>query len=45
MKVRDEGITKFLRPQVGRLDLRYQKFVLPESDQLLVTYHADPGGP
>ncbi len=43
VKARDEGITKFQHPQIGPLDLRYQKFILPESEHLLVTYHADPG--
>ncbi len=45
VKVRDEGVTKFQHPLMGPLDLRYQKFVLPESGHLLVTYHAEPGGP
>jgi transcriptional regulator with XRE-family HTH domain len=45
VKVRDEGITKMRHPLVGPLDLRYQKFVLPGSESLLVTYHAEPGGP
>lgn len=45
VKIRDEGVTKFDHPQVGPLDLRFQKFVLPESEQLLVTYHAEPGSP
>ena len=45
VKIRDDGPTKFDHPQVGPLDLRFQKFVLPESDQLLVTYHAEPGSP
>lgn len=45
VKVRDEGVTQLLHPLVGPLDLRFQKFILPESDQLLVTYHVDPGSP
>lgn len=45
VKIRDEGATEFEHPRVGPLDLRFQKFLLPESDQLLVTYHAEPGGP
>ncbi len=45
VRIRDQGVTKLQHPQVGPLDLRFQKFVLPESDQLLVTYHADPGSP
>ncbi|MGC4864815.1 helix-turn-helix domain-containing protein [Micromonospora sp. DT53] len=45
VKVRDDGPTTFVHPHVGPLDLRFQKFVLPESGQLLVTYHAEPGSP
>jgi transcriptional regulator with XRE-family HTH domain len=45
VKIRDEGVTKLNHPQVGPLDLQYQKFVLPESEQLLVTYHAEPSVP
>ncbi|MBI3213603.1 MAG: helix-turn-helix domain-containing protein [Mycobacterium sp.] len=45
VKVRDEGVTQLDHPQVGPIDLRFQKFVLPESEHLLVTYHAEPGGP
>ncbi|PWH05592.1 transcriptional regulator [Brachybacterium endophyticum] len=45
VKVRDEGATELDHPLVGHLDLRYQKLVLPESDHLLVTYHAEPGSP
>ncbi|WNV91390.1 helix-turn-helix transcriptional regulator [Umezawaea sp. Da 62-37] len=37
------GLTLLLHPQVGPLDLRYEKFALPEADQVLITYHADPG--
>ena len=44
VQVRDHGVTSFQHPGVGRLDLRYQKFVLPEAGHLLVTYHAEPGG-
>jgi transcriptional regulator with XRE-family HTH domain len=45
VKVRDDGVTQLLHPLVGPLDLRFQKFILPESGQLLVTYHVDPGSP
>lgn len=45
VKVRDEGVTQLDHPQVGPIDLRFQKFVLPESEHLLVTYHAEPGSP
>ncbi|AFV90114.1 Putative DNA-binding protein [Acidipropionibacterium acidipropionici ATCC 4875] len=43
VKVDDRGDTLFLHPQVGPLDLRFQKFLLPDSRQILVTYHAQPG--
>ncbi len=45
VKVQDRGTTLFLHPRVGPLDLRFQKFVLPDARQILVTYHAEPGGP
>ncbi|MBP2476671.1 hypothetical protein JOF53_005543 [Crossiella equi] len=37
------GLTGFEHPQVGPLDLRYEKFAVPGTTQVLVTYHADPG--
>jgi transcriptional regulator with XRE-family HTH domain len=45
VKIREEGITKLDHPQVGALDVRFQKFILPEAEQLLVTYHVEPGSP
>ena len=43
VRQKSSGLTELLHPQVGPLDLRYEKLVLPESDQVLITYHADPG--
>jgi transcriptional regulator with XRE-family HTH domain len=38
------GTTQLSHPQVGRLELHYEKFVLPGTNgQMLVTYHATPG--
>jgi hypothetical protein len=38
------GISLFRHPQVGPLELRYEKLLIPATDlQTLVTYHADPG--
>lgn len=45
VKIRDRGDTLFRHPKVGSLDLRFQKFILPESEAVLVTYHARPGSP
>jgi hypothetical protein len=45
VKIPDEGLTELHHPDVGPLELQYQKFVLPAREQLLVTYHAEPGGP
>ncbi|MFI0815032.1 helix-turn-helix transcriptional regulator [Streptomyces sp. NPDC021098] len=42
---RATGHTRFDHPQVGTLDLRYEKLLRPEAQQLLVIYHADPGSP
>ncbi|MFC4587586.1 helix-turn-helix transcriptional regulator [Sphaerisporangium corydalis] len=40
------GITRVLHPQVGALDLHYEKLALPGAPgQMLVTYHAEPGSP
>jgi hypothetical protein len=39
------GAAPFDHPQVGRLELRYRAFVLPETRQSLVTYYAEPGTP
>nr|WP_260328880.1 hypothetical protein [Streptomyces sp. Ag109_O5-1] len=35
--------TRFNHPLVGQLDLRYEKLLRPEAQQLLVVYHADQG--
>lgn len=45
VKIKDDGLTQLNHPQVGPLDLRFLKFVLPETGQLLVTYHSEPGAP
>jgi transcriptional regulator with XRE-family HTH domain len=38
------GLSVLMHPQVGRLELRYEKLLIPATDlQTLVTYHADPG--
>jgi transcriptional regulator with XRE-family HTH domain len=38
------GISLFTHPQVGWLELRYEKLLIPATDmQTLVTYHAQPG--
>jgi len=38
------GISLLKHPQVGRLELRYEKLLIPTTDrQTLVTYHAEPG--
>jgi hypothetical protein len=38
------GISLLKHPQVGRLELRYEKLLIPATGmQTLVTYHAEPG--
>ena len=38
------GISLLKHPQVGRLELRYEKLLIPSTDmQTLVTYQAEPG--
>jgi MmyB-like transcription regulator ligand binding domain len=38
------GISLLMHPQVGPLELRYEKLLIPATDvQTLVTYHAEPG--
>jgi hypothetical protein len=38
------GTTTVDHPQVGQLDLRYEKLLIPDTDrQMLVIYHAEPG--
>ncbi|MET1074542.1 MAG: helix-turn-helix transcriptional regulator, partial [Umezawaea sp.] len=43
VRQKSSGLTRLLHPQVGPLDLNYEKLVLPEAGQVLITYHADPG--
>jgi transcriptional regulator with XRE-family HTH domain len=41
-----EGVHRIRHPQVGDLELRYDKFAVTGSDgQVLLIYHADPGSP
>ena len=43
---RGSGTTVMLHPQVGRLELSYTKFPIPDTDrQTLAVYHAIPGSP
>ncbi|MEU3278855.1 MmyB family transcriptional regulator [Streptomyces antibioticus] len=42
---RAAGHTRFNHPLVGQLELRYEKLLRPEAQQLLVVYHADQGSP
>ncbi|MGW3853040.1 MmyB family transcriptional regulator, partial [Streptomyces fagopyri] len=38
------GISKFNHPQVGSIELHYEKLLIPGTGmQALITYHADPG--
>lgn len=38
------GTSRLLHPQVGAMDLRYEKLALPGAPgQMLITYHAEPG--
>ncbi|BBA96456.1 putative DNA-binding protein [Actinacidiphila reveromycinica] len=44
VRVKASGVTLLRHPQVGDLDLHYEKLALPEAPgQMLVTYHAQPG--
>ncbi|MER5384282.1 helix-turn-helix transcriptional regulator [Streptomyces sp. NPDC002688] len=44
VKHKTSGITLFRHPQVGPLELHYEKLLLPGTDgQTLITYHAQPG--
>jgi MmyB-like transcription regulator ligand binding domain len=46
VRLRTSGVTALLHPQVGPLDLHYEKLALPGApDQMLITYHAEPGSP
>ncbi len=43
---RTSGLTELNHPQVGELDLQYEKLALPGTEgQMLITYHAVPGTP
>jgi len=40
------GVSLITHPQVGPLELRHEKLPIPDTDcQILVIYHAEPGGP
>jgi transcriptional regulator with XRE-family HTH domain len=44
VKYKTSGTTLLMHPQVGALELHYEKLVLPGTNgQMLVTYHATPG--
>jgi hypothetical protein len=44
VKHKSTGISLLRHPQVGPLELRYEKLLIPATDlQTLVTYHAEPG--
>jgi transcriptional regulator with XRE-family HTH domain len=41
---KSSGTSLFRHPQVGQLELRYEKLLIPATDtHTLVTYHAEPG--
>jgi transcriptional regulator with XRE-family HTH domain len=44
VRLKTSGVTLLRHPQVGDLDLHYEKLALPGTPgQMLVTYHAEPG--
>lgn len=44
VRLKTSGVTLLRHPQVGDLDLHYEKLALPEAPgQMLITYHAQPG--
>ncbi len=44
VRQKTSGISRLLHPQVGPLDLHYEKLALPGAPgQMLITYHAPPG--
>ncbi|MGW5274497.1 MmyB family transcriptional regulator [Streptomyces sp. NPDC004044] len=46
VRQKTRGVTRLLHPQVGPLDLHYEKLALPGAPgQMLVAYHAEPGSP
>jgi transcriptional regulator with XRE-family HTH domain len=45
VRARTSGYSRFDHPLAGPLELRYEKLLQPDSRQLLVIYHAEPGSP
>jgi hypothetical protein len=46
VRQKTSGITRLNHPQVGELDLHYEKLALPGAPgQMLITYHAEIGSP
>lgn len=46
VRQKTSGVSRLLHPQVGPLDLHYEKLALPGAPgQMLVAYHAEPGSP
>jgi hypothetical protein len=46
VRLKTSGLTQLNHPQVGALDLQYEKLALPGTGgQMLITYHAAPGTP
>lgn len=45
VRQKTSGTTLLLHPQVGPLDLQYEKLALPGTGQMLVTYHAERDSP
>jgi hypothetical protein len=45
VRARASGLTVLDHPVAGRLELNYEKMILPDARQLLVVYHAQPGSP
>jgi transcriptional regulator with XRE-family HTH domain len=46
VRQKTSGQTRLNHPQVGALDLHYEKLALPGAPgQMLITYHAEPGTP
>ena len=45
VRARTTGLTLLDHPLAGRLELNYEKMILPETRELLVVYHAAPGSP
>jgi hypothetical protein len=37
------GVKRFIHPEAGTVELRYESFALPERGQTLITYHPSPG--